>query len=365
MRLFTTTIAIAALLLTRAAGAAEPAKDTGKGAPSGASSSPPDTNPGGGKTADDISETHDARGADTSSSAKAWEVGAGFEYHRMLISQDVSNGANINVNYYSLYARWDPTPNDRLRLSGGVYERFLVDAGESGARLDDLSLSYTRRIPLPGEVVMRLSAGLTAPTSYGSQLASVYTAPRLSLQVERKFGHLSLDARVGGGGFIVKYASGGSSYNGGGNSGFGVGENGGGATANPKGVLSGTVSADFTMPFHEALSVGVSLYTGYVWFYDVSNGGGCPPGTPSTVCTYGTVMQATTQPPEQSYGGEIYAHYALPAIGGFKTDIGFAYAPLGDSVLGFKSVLGGNGVPEVLATYRENAEVYFSLGARY
>jgi hypothetical protein len=286
----------------------------------------------------------------------------------MLYSSDVANAANINVNYYSLTARWDPTPYDRLRISGGVYERFLVDAGEGGARLDDVSLSYTRRIPIPGEVTLRLSASVTAPASYASQLNGIYTAPRVSLQADRKFGHLTLDARIGGGGFIVGQATGGSAYNGGGNSGFGVGNNGGGENANPKGVLSGTISADFSMPFHDRLSLGVSAYTGYVWFYDVNNGA-CPANQPyynvSTVCQYGTVMQSTTQPPEQSYGFEVHLNYALPDVAGFKTDIGVAYAPLGDSVLGYTSVLNGNGVPAVYAQYRENAEVYFTLGARY
>ncbi len=374
MRLFTTSIAITALLLSRAAGAAESDKEQGKGATGPAA--PADSGPTGAKTGgEDILETHDSRSPDKSTSTKVWEIGASAEYHRMLISQDVLNGASINVMTYGLSARWDPTSYDRLAIRGGVYETFLIDSGDSSARLDDIALSYTRRIPLPGDVTMRASASLTAPSSYASQLNGIYTAPRISLGFDRKFGYVSLSFAVSGGGFIVHTASGGSgfAYNGGGISGYGVqdsgvGNQGGGAIANPRGTLGGTFSADLAMPFLESLSLGVSLYTGYVWFYDVSNGP-CPANVPfyevSSVCMYGSENASYTQPNEQSYGAEIYLHYALPTFGGLKTDVGFTYAPLGDGAIGYASVLDGTGHPMVYATFREKADVYFSLGARY
>ncbi len=363
MRLFTTTIAIAALLLTSAAGAAESDKDLGKGATPPAA--PPDSPSGGKDVGADITETHDLRALDTKTATKAWEIGAGFEYHRMIYSSDVADGSSINVNYFSLYARYDLTANDRLTIRGGAYEKFLVDSGDSAGRLDDLSLSYTRRIALPGEATLRLSAGLTAPISYASQLNGIITVPRLSIQADKKFGYLTLEARIGAGWLFASSAVGGSAYNGGGESGFGIGDNGGGATPNPKASLSGTIAADLTMPFYDKLGVGVSAYTGYAWFYDVNNGTCAPSSMPSTVCMYGAENTYYTQPAAQSYGWEITAHYAMPTFVGVKSDFSFSYAPVGDGSLGYQSVLNGNGVPHIYFQNREHAEVYFSLNARY
>src|SRR5205809_790138 len=78
------------------------------------------------------------------------------------------------------YARADITSKNRLSLRLGFYERFLADQSESGLRLGDLSLTYTRFVPLPKEFALRLSAALTAPTSFYSQKQTLITAPTVS-----------------------------------------------------------------------------------------------------------------------------------------------------------------------------------------
>jgi hypothetical protein len=372
MRLISTTIAIAALLVSGAAVAAE-GKEAGKAGASG--TQPGGESPGGGKQAD-LTETRD-RPTDTTFSNKTWEVGAGFEYHHTgFNAESLDNGILRNVDYFSLFARWDPTPYDRVSASFGVYQYFLSDAGESGVRADDISVKYTRRIPLPGKVTLRAAFSLSAPVSYGSQLAGVITVPKLSLQADRRFGkYLTLDARVTGGYYIVKYAEGGSSYNGGGNSGFGLGNNQPGAYANPKGTLSMGLTADLAMPFHEPLSVGLSLYNGYAWVYNVCGNGMQPLGSGHEQSFgmpqgMGTCMQDPTvsqggQPFKQSYGYEIYLHYTLPTLAGLKTDLSFTYAPLGDATLGYTGVQHGTGTDHVYLFWRQAAEFYAGLTARY
>jgi hypothetical protein len=274
MRQFTTTIALAALLFSGAASAAgTDSKDPGKGA-TGPAAAPSDTDPGGGGKADQqLSEVSDTRGVDTRVTPKTWEIGAGVEYHHILDPESIDNDGNRNVEYYSLSGRWDITPYDRLSIRWGLFQGWIIDSGDSPVRADDISVSYTRRIPLPGKVTLRGSFSLTAPISYGSQLATLITSPRASLQVDRRFGHLTLDGRVGGTVFIFRDAEGGGFSGGGiaGNStpGTGVGGNGPGSNPNPKGSLTMVIGAEFSMPFHEQLSVGLSLYNGYSWVNDV------------------------------------------------------------------------------------------------
>jgi hypothetical protein len=370
-RLTSITITLALLLVSGAAGAAGGDKSSGKGA-----SGPPagGESPGGGKS-ESVTEGRDTRGADSTVSSRVWEVGLNVEYHHTVDPDYITNGVLRNVMYYQPTARWDISPYDRISFRYGVFQYFLADNGESGVRSDDISLTYTRRIPLPGEVTLRVAGRVTIPVSYSSQLGGLYSAPRLSLGGERRFGkYFTLDLRLLGTFFIVKSPEGGFQYHGGGESGAGalgqcsgLGCNGGGANPSAKAAFEGVLSGELAMPFHEPLSVGLSVYTGYTWYYDVSNGGGCPPGTPSTPCMYGTVMQPTKQQPiEQAYGGEVYIKYAFPTVGGFKSDLTVAYAPNGDPTMGYASVLNTNGVAHVYPFYfRETSEVYFTLGGRY
>jgi hypothetical protein len=378
-RTTTTIIALAGLLVSGAASAAETTKETGKTGASGPTAAPAG-DPGGGKTSD-ISDTRD-RATDTTFANKTWGVNAGIEFHHVgLDGGYIDNGAARNGLYITAGARWDPSPYDRLSIRWGLSQAFLADGGESGARSDDISLTYTRRFPLPGQTNIRLSGSLTAPVSYGSQLAGIYTVPKLSLSADKRFGrYFSMDARVTGSMFIVKYASGGSSYNGGGISGFGaatngngIGSNGGGATPNPKAGLSMAVGADLAMPFHTPLSIGVGLYVSYAWMYNVcgsASNSGLSSATgmmePSGNCNLNATNASDGQPFFQSYGDEIYVRYAFPTVGGFSSDLAAAYAPNGDPTTGFSSVTHGTGGEHIYPFYyRQNAEVYFTFSARY
>jgi hypothetical protein len=379
-RIASITMALGALLITGAASAAGGSDKTpGKGAAGPSSSSSASEGPGGGKE-QNLSDTRD-RVTDTTFSAKVWEVGAGFEYHHSgLDGGYITNGAARNVNYYSLFGRWDASPYDRLQVSWGVYQWFLSDQGEPGVRADDISFKYTRRIPLPGAVTMRASFSLTAPVSYGSQVATLYTAPKLQLQADRRFGKFfSLDARLSGGFYVVKYAEGSAAFTNGGNSGFSnIGTTTGntGSNPNPRGTFSMALNADLAMPFHDALSVGLSVYTGWTWFYDVCNGAGTGAmtglgsalGMPAgmTACSLPVSGQPGGQPFQQSYAGEIYVRYALPVFGGFKSDVSFAFAPNGDPTMGYAPYMHDTGVGHAYPFYyRETAEVYFGLTGRY
>jgi hypothetical protein len=374
MRLSSFPIAVALLLVTGAASAAAGDKNAGNSKPVDTSAPSAGDSTVGGKPeapSDVIGDSRRDKAADTTTFAdKSWEVGASVEYHHTgLDGGSIDNGALRNLVVYGVSARWDASPYDRLSIGWGLYETFLIDQGDSPVRADDISFRYTRRFPLPAQTTLRLAASFTAPVSYGSQLAGVYTAPKLSIQADKRFGkYFSLDGRVTGGVFIVKSAVGGSAYNDSGASGFassGFGTNGGGANPNPKGTVSLGLTADLAMPFHDPLSIGLSVYDAYTWYYDVSNGGNCSSG-PSTPCMYGSVMQSTAQPFQQAYAGEVYIRYALPNFGGFKSDVSFAFAPNGDPATGFAGVTHGTGIAQVYPFYyRQNAEVYFAVSGRY
>ena len=92
-------------------------------------------------------------------------------------------------------------------MSGGGYQYFLADSGESGFRSSDISLAYTHIFLLPEKFKLRASAGATIPISFDSQLASNITSPSLSVAISRKFGDLALEARISGRYFWDRYTS--------------------------------------------------------------------------------------------------------------------------------------------------------------
>jgi hypothetical protein len=382
MRLISTTIALAALLsaglvswLSEGIASAAEGKEAGKGA---ASPPPGGESPGGGKAVE-FTDTRD-RATDTTStlSNKTWEVGAGFEYHR-LVQGDYTGGTryDLNLNYYTLNGKWEPTPYDRVSVKWGLYQGYLVDMNEPRVRSDDILFTYTRRIPLPGAVTMRASLSLTAPVSYASQLGGLYTSPRLSVQADRKFGrYFSLDGRLAGSFYIQKYTVGGFSYTGGGISegdGVALGKNGGGGNPSTKGSLSMTLAADFAMPFHEPLSIGADGYVAWAWLYNPCGGtqtGSMHEGSfgymlPTTTCNLPAINATDKQPFRQLYGAEIYVRYALPNFKGFKSDVTLTWAPLGDPTMGYYNPLHTNGTPDWLAQYYQLNEFYLSLSGRY
>ena len=275
-------------------------------------------------------------------SAKPWEIGASAEFHRLIRQNDLQGaGAYKVLAAYSAYARYDLTKHDRISIREFLSEKFIADNGETGLRLGDLAFSYTRIIPLPDNFGLFITGSLTAPTSFNSRKSSLYTAPGLTINGEKRIGYLTLSARASGGVFLVHYreAEGGS--------------------ANPKYRLSFGLDADVQMPFHEPLSLGISGGTGYVWFYRVATA-----GSPNQDF-YGNVgdVNFANQPVQQSYGAEVYARYTFPEVSGFKMDLTMAYAQ-GDPALGFTSVL-HDGVSHTYLFVRENSSVYGVFGIRY
>jgi hypothetical protein len=276
--------------------------------------------------------------------SRPWGVGIGTEFHRLVRQNDLSGaGAYKNLAVYTAFARWSITKDDRLTLSEYVTQKFIADAGETGLRLGDLSLTYTRHFGLPQEFDLNVSATVTAPTSYYSQKASLITAPGLSLNLTKTIGYVGLGLRASGGTFLVHYRE------------------AEGGNPNPHWRLSFSGEIDVQMPFHEPLSVGASFGTGYVWLYNHTNSQA--PGAPgNTQPTQDYLFPS--QPVTQSYGGEVYARYAFPDVDpGIKMDFTAAYAQ-GDPALGFTSVL-HDGVSHTYFFVRQNSSVYGVFTARY
>lgn len=273
---------------------------------------------------------------------KAWEVGATWEAHGLLRQNDLQgNAADKFFNYFYVFGRVEFLKYNRVTLRAGLYQRFLADPQESGARLDDVVLSYTRTIPLPEQFKLMVSGSVFAPTSFVSQKEGVITAPRLTLQLDKGFGrHVLLTLRPFGEAYIQQYTS-----------------MQGGSTPNPIARVGGSFEASVSMPFHPPLSLGAAFYTGYTWYYDAN--AKLPAGAP------GLSQDATYahQPTQQSYGGEIYVRYALPSIAGVKPDMMVALAN-GDPSLGYTSRL-HDGVSHLYLFYRLTTEVYGAIAARY
>ncbi len=280
--------------------------------------------------------------------AKPWEIGLAFTTHRLVIQNDLAGGSGPDgassgagtdkmVNDYEAYARYDITKRDRITLRAYMYERFLADPGENGVRLDDTVLTYTHSFTLPKRFNLDVGLLVTAPTSFDSYLAGTITTPRLTVSLDRRFGPLALDARIYGQYDIQTEES------------YGDGAGGAPTSLFHIGIVG---DAELHMPFYEPLSVGIGLATGYVWYHNIANQ---LPSVPDP--------QFSTQPIQQSYGGEAYLRYLLPNLIGFKPDVTFAYA-MGDATIGYSNIL-HDGVGHLYLGYRENSEFYLRLAVAY
>jgi hypothetical protein len=295
---------------------------------------------------------------------KPWEVGATFETHRLL-RQDYNLDGVGQVKVFNVLfavAKYNFTDNDTVLLSGGGYQYFLADSGESGFRASDLSVAYSHLFLLPEKFRLRASAGLTAPISYDSQLAKNITSPSLSVAFSRKFGDLALEARISGRYFWDETTSAGALYS---------SQAASSGATNVKYTAGAAISAEYDMPFYRPLSAGVALTDSYVWFYNV---GQCPGGAglgqafgssnpDPTACQTTSNPQTDGQPMQQSYGGEIFVRYVMPDLAGFKSDLTIALAN-GDPSLGYPSVL-HDGIVHPYVLYWNSAEVYAALSGRY
>jgi hypothetical protein len=372
MRLMTAAIVMASLLAAGAAGAAEGKGDSGGKGGAGPGGGPSSAGGGGGGGGGD---QFGERGVEPDvvngppAAPKPWEIGGIFETHFLVRQDDLAGGyatpgspdqgaANDKaINELTLYARYDLTNRDRFGVRTYFYERFLVDQGETGIRMDDIYLTYTRLVPLPDRYRLQVSGWVAIPTSYTSQLAGEITQTRLVLELDRRYGPLSLDLRVFDAYTFEKYTS----YSG-----------SGGYAPTPWNELAGVLEGELHMPFHEPLSIGLGLYTAYTWVHNPNSGVGANPAyaqNGSVVAAGGGVLDSNypTNPIQQTYGGEVYVRYVMPPLVGVKSDFTVAYA-MGDPTVGYSNVL-HDGVGHVYlgasGLSRENAEVYAALAVRY
>ncbi len=295
---------------------------------------------------------------------KKWEVSGSFETHRLVRTDDLAGGTlpapgdapgsgaadNKFLNAYSAAVKYDLTTKDRISVRAYMYQRFLADQGENGFRFDDMLIDYKHLFSLPQK--FRLSAGVSAtiPTSYDSQLSGLITGLRGSLSLDRTFGTLDLTVRGSEEVYIERY----DTYAG-----------SGGAAPNPLNRIAAVFDAEYHMPFHPPLSLGLSLYTAWTWYYNIGTGNLAGAGVNSSEAMNGIVQDPTfaNQPIQQTYGGEVYLRYVLPSFTGVKSDISIAYAQ-GDPSIGYTSVL-HDGVGHAYLGFRQTSEVYASLGVRY
>ena len=273
---------------------------------------------------------------------KPWEVGAIWETHVLIRQNDLEGqAANKVLDYMYFYARGDITARNRLSLRGGFYQRFLADDGETGYRMSDLTLTYTRIQPLPRNFVVRVAASLSAPTSFFSQKMSLITAPTVSVQGAWHYRGLSVDARLFAQYYFVRYNT------------------AEGGNPNPRASFGGYLEAEYAFSFLRSLSIGADAYTEWTWLYDVGNAGSPDMTflgtTPST--------QFPNQPVQQAYGGEVFLRYSPPPFARIRTDISAAYAQ-GDPTLGYTSIL-HDGIAHIYPFWRQTSEFYFTLAARY
>ena len=316
----------------------------GKGG--GSSSSPSASAPAGtgaGEHADPLDV--DLEGEDTAT-AKSWEVGGVFETHRLFIQNDLEGyGNNKIVNYLHLFARWDITKQDAVEVRGYLFERVLVDPGETGLRLDDTVFHYSHKFAgLPQDWGVRIYANVTAPTSFYSSLMSLYTAPRLGGELSYKHGPWNAAFLLYGETYITKYRQ----------------MQGG----NPNPWFHGAFYIDlsYRLPFfpslREPLTLGAMFTAHRTWLRD-AGGGGAQPDALGVVAD----AQYDGQPVQGSYGGQVYLRYQLPKMGGLRSDVTVAVAQ-GDPTLGYTSDL-HDGIAHTYLFWRQSSQIFFALSARY
>jgi hypothetical protein len=360
MRLTTLKVLLAAFLVVGSAGAAgdkgggKAGGDKGGGGGSGGGS---DRSGGGGSSggigsgglnaAGGYDPTLDKVGPDRVDGRdiekKKWEVLAGMEVHRLIRQEDLGGAAaNKQVNVLAGSVEYDFTKNDRLRLRAYLLERFIADPGETGWRMDDLILQYTHHIALPWQMTLKPGVWVTAPTSFRSQKEGNITSPRLFVGLEKEFGsYLRIEPRAYGEANIDRFR-----------------ESSDGGTANLKYRLGFGLSAEYSMPFHPALSLGADLAVAYLWYYDVGNASPNSGNVQTLLVTNGA-----QQPIGQTYGGEVFVRYILPSFVGIHADASVAFAQ-GDPTIGYTSLL-HDGNSHVYAGYRQNSELYATLTIRY
>ena len=313
---------------------------------SGAASGPGGTGSGGTEGSGASSYGDAAETVERDVTDKPWEIGGVIETHRLFIQNDLEGYANNKyVNYLHLFARWDFSKWDAVELRGYLLERFLVDPGETGLRLDDTVLHYSHRFSgMPQDWGVRVYANITAPTSFYSQLMSLITSPRVGAEGSFHHGPFAASLVIYGETYITQYRQ--------------------MAGGNPNPWFHGAfyLDASYRLPLlsslSEPLTFGAMVTVHRTWLRDAA-GGGTQPGA------LGAVADGTYdgQPVQGSYGGQVYLRYRLPTLSGLHSDITGAVAQ-GDPTLGYTSDL-HDGVAYTYLFWRQSSQVFFALSARY
>ena len=280
-----------------------------------------------------------------------WGVTAAFETHAALVQtqpDDSRSRPSKLYNYVFVAPAIYPSAYDQIRLSVPGYQFFTADQGESGTRLGDLALSYTRYIPIATEaaaapstpplkgVLIGLEALTTAPTSFISQKRGIITVPRLRLFAEKAF----LDRDL-----TVSLSAAAEHY-------FAAYRTAPGGAPNPSNRAVAEATADYRFPFYHPVSVGLLATTSYVYFYEVETSSALPLGVSKD-------RQFSGQPVQQGYGAEVHARYQFPTFSGIRSWASVAYS------LGDNAVL-HDGVQHIyFAYYRRSSEAYATLTARF
>lgn len=281
---------------------------------------------------------------------KPWDVSATYSTNRSFIRTDAGS-THFGQSLFGSFG-YSFGVHDRVSLSGGAVQgTIIIDPSESGLRATDITLAYSHTFDLPEKFKLSANGSVTAPTSFSSQLASNITAPGASVGLSRAFGDLRLAASIQGRYYLDRYTSAATISDGstGASSGTGSG------AANTKFTAGGALSANYDMPFHRSLSIGVTATDSYRWAYNV----GSPPLNSPFYGAEADPTFGTTQPMLQSYGFDVHAAYAMPDFSGIRTRL-----IVGADNGGADSVL-HDGVVHTYFFFRDSSEVYVSLTGTY
>jgi hypothetical protein len=271
---------------------------------------------------------------------KPWQVEFDLEGHHLWRTNDLNGAApDKNLLFYSLFGRYQITPFDQVQAYLGLYERFIADPSETGMRLDDAYLGYTRLVPLPEEFELRVNGRVAFPLSFASQKQGLIMSPSIAARVTRVFmGDLIANVRTRVTYDMMKYYT------------------SEGGNFNPKAHWSMSIDGEYALPQYPPVSFGAELYTAYNWFYNVQTNG--PPGQ-----FQGAVQGSTGQPANQSYGGDIFARYTFPEWEGVRSDFELSFAN-GDPTIGYDGRL-HDGTTHTYFAFRRTAEVFGVLTVLY
>jgi hypothetical protein len=337
---------VIALLILFVGSAEARAASGGKGGPAPGSTGG-GVGPGGGGPssagqADIRGQLREGEGAE-----KWWSVGAGWETHALFWQNNLDGaGASKLFNYGSLFAGATFLDYNHVSVNFAFYWRFLADEGESGMRLDDVTLVYVRTIPLGYDLTLQPRLTVALPTSFEASKIGLIVAPTVGVQLNwQPRPDVFAAIRPFATHYFDRYS---------------VAEGGSANSSNRLGVL---MFGEYTLPVLEEMSrpisVGADVYAAWYWNFEVQ--GSASPNMslprPTADATF------PTQPPHQRYGGELYARYTFPTFYDVRSDIRVALAD-GDSSLGYNSLL-HDGVSHLYLSYFKTAEIYGALTARY